>query len=55
MGTILGASGLAFDSIFQCNSRRDTSLSNQAIERMLFKWEVPLPTEAHRVLYLPTA
>jgi predicted kinase len=41
--------------IFQRNSRRDTSLPNKAIERMLFKWEVPLPTEAHRVLYLPIA
>lgn len=37
--------------IFQRNSRRDTSLPNKAIERMLFKWEVPLPTEAHRVAY----
>jgi predicted kinase len=41
--------------IFQRNSRRDTSLSNKAIERMLFKWEVPLPTEAHAVLYPPDA
>jgi predicted kinase len=37
--------------IFQRNSRRDTSLPNKAIERMLFKWEVPLPTEAHVVAY----
>ena len=37
--------------IFQRNHRRDTSLPNKAIERMLFKWEVPLPTEAHVVLY----
>lgn len=37
---------------FQRNSRRDTSLSNRRIEQMLFKWEVPLPTEAHRVRYL---
>jgi predicted kinase len=37
--------------IFQRNNRRDTSLSNKAIERMLFKWEVPLPTEAHVVAY----
>ena len=37
--------------IFKRNSQRDTSLSNKAIERMLFKWEVPLPTEAHTVEY----
>jgi predicted kinase len=37
--------------IFKRNSQRDTSLSNKAIERMLFKWEVPLPTEAHSVTY----
>lgn len=38
--------------IFQRNTRRDTSLPNKSIERMLFKWEVPLPTEAHSVHYL---
>ncbi len=37
--------------IFLRNHRRDTSLPNKAIERMLFKWEVPLPTEAHVVAY----
>ena len=37
--------------IFKRNTLRDTSLPNKAIERMLFKWEVPLPTEAHVVLY----
>jgi predicted kinase len=37
--------------IFKRNTQRDTSLSNKAIERMLFKWEVPLPTEAHIVQY----
>ncbi|MEJ7805839.1 MAG: AAA family ATPase [Telluria sp.] len=35
--------------LFQRNHRRDSSLPNKAIERMLFKWEVPLPTEAHVV------
>lgn len=35
------------------NSQRDTSLSNKALEGMLRKWELPLPTEAHCVLYLP--
>ena len=33
------------------NTRRDTSLSNKALQAMLFKWELPLPTEAHRVTY----
>ncbi len=33
------------------NSRRDTSLSNKALEGMLHKWELPLPTEAHHVVY----
>lgn len=33
------------------NSRRDTTLTNAAIQRMLFKWETPLPTEAHQVDY----
>ncbi len=34
------------------NSRRDTSLSNKALEGMLHKWELPLPTEAHAVQYV---
>ena len=34
------------------NHRRDTSLSNKALECMLFKWEVPYLTEAHQVSYL---
>lgn len=33
------------------NSRRDTSLTNKALEAMVLKWELPLPTEAHRVVY----
>jgi predicted kinase len=37
--------------IFKRNTQRDTSLPNKSIERMLFKWEVPLPTEAHQVHY----
>ena len=37
--------------IFSRNTKRDSTLPNKAIERMLFKWEVPLPTEAHRVRY----
>ncbi len=33
------------------NSRRDTSLSNKALQAMCHKWELPLPIEAHRVVY----
>ncbi len=33
------------------NTKRDTSLSNAAIDKMLYKWEVPLPSEAHEVGY----
>jgi len=33
------------------NSKRDTSLRNKDIEQLYWKWEVPLPTEAHRVSY----
>lgn len=34
------------------NAQRDTSLRNKSIEAMLFKWEAPLPTEAHEVRYI---
>ncbi len=34
------------------NQRRDTSLSNKRLLEMLLRWEVPLPTEAHRVSYV---
>jgi predicted kinase len=33
------------------NARRDTSLTGAGIEKMLRRWEVPLPTEAHSVAY----
>ena len=33
------------------NHRRDTSLSNKALQSMLTKWEPPLPYEAHQVRY----
>ncbi|CAB3730325.1 AAA family ATPase [Achromobacter kerstersii] len=33
------------------NSRRDTSLSNKTLTGMLHRWDLPLPTEAHRVVY----
>ncbi|MFX1678536.1 AAA family ATPase [Mitsuaria sp. CC2] len=35
------------------NDRRDTSLSNGALQGMLRKWELPVPTEAHAVRYCP--
>lgn len=35
------------------NSQRDSSLTNKALEGMLHKWELPLPTGAHSVVYLP--
>jgi predicted kinase len=35
------------------NGRRDTSLTNKALEAMLTRWEPPLPTEAHMVAYRP--
>jgi len=38
--------------LFSRNTKRDTTLTNQAIEEMLFRWEPPLPTEAHAVEYL---
>lgn len=38
--------------IYRRNSKRDTSLKNGALGQMLFKWEVPLPVEAHSVEYL---
>lgn len=33
------------------NQRRDTTLTNAALLRMLHRWEAPLPTEAHRVVF----
>ncbi|MFQ0993829.1 AAA family ATPase [Gilliamella sp. BG2] len=37
--------------LYRRNSARDTTLPNKAIQRLLNKWEVPLPTEAHKVSY----
>lgn len=34
------------------NSKRDTSLTNKALEAMLVKWDLPLPSEAHSISYL---
>ena len=33
------------------NHKRDTTLTNAALLRMLHRWEAPLPTEAHRVVF----
>lgn len=33
------------------NSKRDTSLSNKALEGMLIKWDLPTPSETHRIVY----
>ena len=33
------------------NHRRDSTLTNKALEAMTLKWELPLPTEAHQVSY----
>ncbi|KAF1054306.1 MAG: hypothetical protein GAK43_00972 [Stenotrophomonas maltophilia] len=37
--------------LYRRNSRRDSSLRNADLRRMLFRWEVPLPTEAQTVVY----
>ncbi|KHK57766.1 metal-dependent phosphohydrolase [Ralstonia sp. A12] len=34
------------------NSKRDTSLTNKTLEGMLHRWDLPLPTEVHRIQYL---
>lgn len=38
--------------LYKRNTARDTSLRNKKIQSMFYKWEVPLPTEAHQVDYL---
>lgn len=37
--------------LYKRNSKRDTSLTNKKIQSMLYKWEVPMPTEAEQVDY----
>lgn len=37
--------------LYRRNSQRDTTLRNKDIERMLCRWEVPLPAEAHQTDY----
>lgn len=41
----------AHDVVFARNQKRDTTLSNKELSRMLHRWEVPLPWEAHGVEY----
>lgn len=38
--------------LYRRNSARDSTLTNKKIQRLFNKWEVPLPTEAHKVSYL---
>ncbi|MHD0644966.1 AAA family ATPase [Pseudomonas aeruginosa] len=37
--------------LYDRNSKRDSSLRNEDLRRMLFKWEVPMPWEAKAVEY----
>jgi len=39
------------DTLFRRNARRDTTLKQKDLERMLHRWEVPLPWEAHEVRF----
>jgi predicted kinase len=39
------------DTLFRRNARRDSTLKQRDLERMLHRWEVPLPWEAHEVSY----
>lgn len=38
-------------TLFERNRRRDTTLRQKDLERMLHRWEAPLPWEAHEVEY----
>jgi predicted kinase len=38
-------------AVFSRNQKRDTTLSNKSLYRMLHRWEVPSPWEAHEVSY----
>lgn len=37
-------------TLFRRNTARDTSLTNTGIEKMVWKWEPPWPTEAHETM-----
>lgn len=39
------------DNLIQRNSNRDTTLSNQKLINMVYKWQPPLPFEAHEVVW----
>jgi predicted kinase len=39
------------ETLFKRNARRDTTLKQKDLERMMHRWEVPLPWEAHEVRY----
>ncbi|MDO9435511.1 AAA family ATPase [Hydrogenophaga sp.] len=41
-------------TVFSRNSKRDTTLTNKHLGRMLHRWEIPMPWEAHEVVYLTT-
>lgn len=41
--------------IYARNTKRDTSLRNKDITKMLFRWEVPVPSEAATVEYIVEA
>lgn len=34
------------------NTKRDTTLTNDKIDTMLFKWELPTPIESHKIQYI---
>jgi predicted kinase len=39
------------ETLFKRNAARDTTLKQKDLERMLHRWELPLPWEAHEVRY----
>ena len=42
------------DVVFSRNQKRNSSLTNKELARMLHRWEIPLPWEAHAVDYRVT-
>ncbi len=42
------------DIVFSRNQKRNSSLTNKELARMLHRWEIPLPWEAHAVDYRVT-
>ncbi|MNY79044.1 hypothetical protein D3C86_2195150 [compost metagenome] len=43
--------GVPHAELMRRNRERDTTLSNVGIERMLHRWELPAPVEAHDTVY----